>query len=60
MSTTVLLPVKNHAQWARRVAEVVADVEDEDTEAVVLHVFDSTVQRVVLNASVPVTIVPAT
>lgn len=40
MSSTVLLPVKNHARWARRVAEVVVDIEDEDTEAVVLHVFD--------------------
>lgn len=40
MSSTVLLPVKNHAPWARDVADVVADVEGEDTEAVVLHVFD--------------------
>ncbi|WP_458188422.1 universal stress protein [Haladaptatus sp. NG-WS-4] len=40
MGTTVLLAVKNHAPWARDVAEVVTNVEDEDTEAVVLHVFD--------------------
>jgi nucleotide-binding universal stress UspA family protein len=40
MSSTVLVPVKNHAPWARKLAEVVADVEDEGTKAVVLHVFD--------------------
>ncbi|WP_135823706.1 universal stress protein [Halorussus ruber] len=40
MESTVLLPVKNHAPWARDVAEIVTDVEDEGTEAVVLHVFD--------------------
>ena len=40
MSSTVLLPVKNHAPWARDVADVVTDVESEDTEAVVLYVFD--------------------
>ncbi|RBI60498.1 universal stress protein [halophilic archaeon] len=40
MSSTVLLPVKNHAPWARKVAETVREVEDEDAEAVVLHVFD--------------------
>ncbi|WP_137285546.1 universal stress protein [Halorussus salinisoli] len=40
MNSTVLLPVKNHARWAKQVAEVVTNVEDEDTEAVVLHVFD--------------------
>ena len=40
MSSTVLLPVKNHAPWARDVADVVTDVENENTEVVVLHVFD--------------------
>ncbi|WP_458210792.1 universal stress protein [Haladaptatus sp. NG-SE-30] len=40
MGSTVLLPVKNHAPWARDVAEVVTNVEDKDTDAVVLHVFD--------------------
>lgn len=40
MSSTVLVSVKNHAPWAREVAEVVTSVEDRDTEAVVLHVFD--------------------
>lgn len=40
MNDTVLVPVRNHAQWARAVADVVTDVEDADTEAVVLHVFD--------------------
>lgn len=40
MSSTVLLPVTNHPPWARDVAEVVTDVEDENTEVVVLHVFE--------------------
>lgn len=39
MGSTVLLPVNNYAPWARSVAEVVTTIEDETTEAVVLHVF---------------------
>jgi nucleotide-binding universal stress UspA family protein len=39
MSSTVLLPVKNHAPWARDMAETVASIEDEDTEVIVLYVF---------------------
>lgn len=39
MSSTVLLPVKNHAPWAKDMAETVADIENEDTEVVVLYVF---------------------
>lgn len=40
MTNTVLVPVKNHPPWSRAVAEAVTDVEDDGTEAVVLHVFD--------------------
>lgn len=40
MTDTVLVPVKNHPPWSRTVAEAVTDVEDDGTEAVVLHVFD--------------------
>ncbi|WP_435317205.1 universal stress protein [Haloarchaeobius sp. TZWSO28] len=40
MSETVLVPVKNHAPWAETVADAAAAVEDEDTDVVVLHVFD--------------------
>lgn len=40
MSSTVLLPVNNYAPWARDVATVVTEIEDDDVEVVVLHVFD--------------------
>lgn len=40
MNSTVLVPVKNHSPWAKRVANVVTDVEDEGTQVVILHVFD--------------------
>jgi nucleotide-binding universal stress UspA family protein len=40
MSSTALIPVENHASYARAVAGAAADVESPDTEAVVLHVFD--------------------
>ena len=40
MTKTVLVPVKNYPPWSRTVADVVTDVEDDGTEAVVLHVFD--------------------
>lgn len=40
MSDTVLLAVKNHAPWSRAVANAVTDVEDDGTEALVVHVFD--------------------
>jgi nucleotide-binding universal stress UspA family protein len=40
MGSTVLLPVRNNARWARNVAEVVAEFEDDGTETVILHVFD--------------------
>lgn len=36
---TILLPVTDHGRWTRAVANVVADVEDDDSEAVVLYVF---------------------
>jgi len=39
MTETVLVPVKNYPPWSRTVADVVTDVEDDGTEAVVLHVF---------------------
>ena len=39
MSSTVLLPVTNYAPWARTVAKVLANIEEEVTEVVVLHVF---------------------
>lgn len=41
MTATILVPVTNHAPWARDVADVVTDVEDGGTAAIVLHVFDS-------------------
>lgn len=45
MDSTVLLAVKNHAPWARDVAESVTNVERAGTEVVVLHVFDECEER---------------
>lgn len=41
MTDTVLLPAKRHVPWSKAVADAVTDVEDEGTEALVLHVFDA-------------------
>lgn len=42
MRSRVLLPVSNYSPWAEQVADVVDEVErPEDTEVVVLHVFDN-------------------
>lgn len=46
MSDEVLLPVKNHTNWANAVADVVADVEDNDeTVVTVLYAFDEPDRR---------------
>lgn len=36
----VLLPASNHARWARDVADVLLELEDSNTTAVVVHIFD--------------------
>ncbi len=56
--TTVLLPVTDHGRWTRAIAGVVTDVEDPDTEAVVLYTFtdedvDSTTANLDLDADDP-------
>lgn len=43
MATRILLPLTNHAPWARSVADVVTEIEDPSTtEPVTLHVFEGT------------------
>ena len=56
--TTILLPVTAHGRWTRAVSNVVADMEDEGTEAVVLYVFtddeiDSTTENLDLDNEDP-------
>jgi nucleotide-binding universal stress UspA family protein len=46
MPDDVLLPVRNHTNWANAVADVVADVEDSDeTVVTVLYAFDEADRR---------------